>query len=58
VLNVSACDLITVIDNRPASELTEDRIARMFMQEGKEYLLSIKRDGKASQLKIKLRRLI
>jgi C-terminal processing protease CtpA/Prc len=58
MLSVSACDMITAIDNRPAPELTTDRIARMFMQEGKEYLLSIKREGKASQLKIKLRRLI
>jgi C-terminal processing protease CtpA/Prc len=51
-------DLITAIDNRPASEFTASRIATMFMRNGQEYLLSVKRGEKAVQIKIKLRRLI
>lgn len=51
-------DELTTIDSRPVSELGLDRIRQMFKQEGKEYLLGIKRGEQTLQVKIKLRRLI
>lgn len=51
-------DIITLIDNRPVKELTLEQIRQMFKQNGREYLLNVKRDGKEVRAKIKLRRLI
>lgn len=51
-------DILVAVNGRPASVLGLDEIRTMFMQEGKEYLLSLKRNGKAVQVKLKLRRLI
>jgi predicted aspartyl protease len=53
-----AGDIITKIDNKPASEFTFEQLRKMFRQEGREYLLEIKRDDKTQQVKLKLRRLI
>ncbi|MCA1624048.1 MAG: aspartyl protease family protein, partial [Acidobacteria bacterium] len=50
-------DVITAIDNRPVKEFTLEQIRQMFRQDGREYLLNLKRDGKVVQAKIKLRRL-
>lgn len=51
-------DILVAINGRSAVELGLDQIRTMFMQEGKEYLLSLKRNGKAVQVKLKLRRSI
>lgn len=51
-------DTITAIDGRPVKEFTITEIRQMFMQDGKEYLISLKRGQKKMQTKLKLRRLI
>ena len=51
-------DIITAIDGRPVKEFTVSEIRKMFMQDGKEYLMSLKRGQKELQTKLKLRRLI
>jgi C-terminal processing protease CtpA/Prc len=51
-------DVIIAIDDKPFSGLTLDQVREMFKQNGRECLLSIKRGAQASQVKIKLRRLI
>jgi len=51
-------DTITAIDGRAVKEFTITQIRRMFMQDGKEYLISLKRGQKEVQTKLKLRRLI
>jgi hypothetical protein len=51
-------DVITAIDDKPSSALALDDVRELFKQNGREYLLSIKRGEQASQVKIKLRRLI
>ena len=51
-------DIITAIDGRPVKEFTVTEIRKMFMQDGKEYLMSLKRGQKELQTKLKLRRLI
>jgi hypothetical protein len=50
-------DVVTAIDNRPTKEFTLEEIRQMFRQEGREYLLNLKRGGKEVRVKIKLRRL-
>jgi hypothetical protein len=51
-------DVITAIDTKPSSTFALDDVREMFKQEGREHLLSIKRGEQASEVKIKLRRLI
>ena len=51
-------DVITAIDDKPSSALALDDVREMFKQNGREYLLSIKRGEQSSQVKIKLRSLI
>ncbi len=51
-------DKITAIDGRDVKEFAITQIRRMFMQDGKEYLISLKRGQKELQTKLKLRRLI
>ncbi len=51
-------DIITTIDGRPAKELTVTEIRKMLRQDGKEYLLTLRRGQKDVQTKLKLRRLI
>ncbi len=51
-------DVITAIDGRPVKEFTMTQIRKMFMQDGKEYLISLKRGQNELQTKLKLRRLI
>ena len=55
---LQADDLITAVDGQPAATLTEGRIERMFMQEGREVDLTIRRSEKQVQVRLKLRRLI
>jgi len=51
-------DAITTIDGRPTKEFTITQIRKMFRQDGKEFLISIKRGQKELQTKLRLRRLI
>ncbi len=51
-------DVITAIDGRPLKEFTITQIRKMFMLDGKEYLISLKRGQKELQTKLRLRRLI
>jgi carboxyl-terminal processing protease len=51
-------DLISAIDGRPAAELSLTEVARLFKQEGREYVLDIVRGEEKKQVKLKLRRLI
>lgn len=51
-------DIITAIDNRPVKEFTLDQIRKLFMADGKEYSISVKRGEKTIVAIIKLRRLI
>jgi len=55
---IQAEDSITAIDGRSAKEFTVNEIRRMFMQDGKEYWIRLKRDQKELQARLKLRRLI
>jgi Aspartyl protease/PDZ domain len=55
---VKGGDVLLAINGRPAAEFTLDQIRTMFMQDGKEYLLRLKRDGKVLQIKLKLKRII
>ena len=55
---IQAEDTITAIDGRPAKEFTVTEIRKMFMQDGKEYLMNLKRGQKELQVRLKLRRLI
>jgi Aspartyl protease/PDZ domain len=55
---VKGGDLLLAINGRPAAEFTLDQIRTMFMQDGKEYSLRLKRDGKVLQIKLKLKRII
>lgn len=48
-------DIITAIDGRAAAELTLSCILQIFKQNGQEYLLSIKRNDKEIQTKIRLK---
>jgi predicted aspartyl protease len=51
-------DTITAIDGRTVKEFTITQIRRMFMQDGKEYLITLQRGQKELQTKLKLRRMI
>ena len=51
-------DLITAVDGQPAASLTEGRIEHLFMQEGREVALTIRRSDKELKVRLKLRRLI
>jgi len=55
---IQESDIIEAIDGRPAKELTIDQIRKMFMENGKEYLLTLKRGSKELHTKLKLRRLM
>jgi predicted aspartyl protease len=55
---LQADDLITAVDGQPASSLTEGRLEHLFMQEGREVALTIRRGEKQVQVQLKLRRLI
>ena len=51
-------DIITAIDGRPVKEFTMTELRKVFMQDGKEYLISLKRGQRELQTKLKLRRMI
>jgi len=51
-------DVLTAIDDAPASRFTLNEIYQMLKQQGREYKLSLKRGSVAVSMKIKTRRLI
>jgi hypothetical protein len=51
-------DLIVAINDRPAAQFNLDQIEQMFIKDGHEYVLGIRRGQENLQIKIKLRRLI
>lgn len=51
-------DELTDIDGRPVTEFSLEQIRQMLKQEGKEYVLKLKRGSQTLQLKLKMRRLI
>jgi PDZ domain/Aspartyl protease len=51
-------DELIAIDGRPVTELSLEQIRQMLKQEGKEYVLKLKRGSQALQVKLKTRRLI
>jgi len=55
---IQEADTITAIDAHAIKDFTITQIRRMFMQNGKTYLISLKRDQKELQVELKLRRLI
>lgn len=55
---VKGGDILLAINGRPAAEFNLDQIRTMFMQDAKEYLLRLKREGKVLQIKLKLKRII
>lgn len=51
-------DELIAIDGRPVTEFSLEQIRQMLKQEGKEYVLKLKRGSQALQVKLKMRRLI
>ena len=51
-------DELTAIDGRPVTELSLEQIRQMLKQEGKEYVLKLKRGSRALEVRLKTRRLI
>src|SRR5205807_2989091 len=53
---IQEADVLTAIDGRSAREFSLAQIRQMFMQDGKEYLLTLKRGEKEVQTKLKDRK--
>jgi hypothetical protein len=51
-------DILVAINGRPAAEFSLDQIRTMFMEDGKEYSLTVKREGKLLPIRLKLKRII
>ena len=51
-------DELIAVDGRPVTEFSLEQIRQMLKQEGKEYVLKLKRGSQALQVKLKMRRLI
>ena len=51
-------DELIAFDGRPVTEFSLEQIRQMLKQEGKEYVLKLKRGSQALQVKLKTRRLI
>ena len=51
-------DELTAIDGRPVTEFSLEQIRQMLKQEGKEYVLKLKRGSQTLQVRLKMRRLI
>lgn len=48
-------DVIVAVDGRPAARFDLDRLTRLFMQEGREYGLTVRRGRETLKLKLKLK---
>ena len=51
-------DILVAVNGRPAVEFSLDQIRNMFMHDGKEFSLTLKRDGKLLPIRLKLKRII
>lgn len=51
-------DVIMTVNGRPSAEFDLDKLTRVFMQNGKEYLLRIKRGNKKISTTLKMRRAV
>ncbi len=51
-------DIISAVDNKPASNLTLEQVRQIFKQKGRSYRLIVERGEQKIQTKIKLRKLI
>ena len=51
-------DVIAAVDDKPAAQLTLEEVRRMFKQEGRRYLLGVKRGAQFLQIRMTIRRLI
>jgi predicted aspartyl protease len=51
-------EILLAIDGRPAKEFSLEEIRRMFMYDGREYDLTLKRDAETVHVKLKTRRLV
>ena len=51
-------ETLLAIEGRPASEFSLEEIRRMFMYDGREYDLTLKRDAETIHVKLRLRRLV
>ena len=51
-------DVLLAIDGKPVKQITLQGIRRLFQQDGKEYVLSIFRDGAIEKIHLKCRRLL
>ena len=51
-------ETLLAIDGRPASQFSLEEIRRMFMYDGREYDLTLKRDANTIHVKLRLRRLV
>jgi S1-C subfamily serine protease len=57
-VGLRAGDLITSIDDQPASRLNVDQLTRLLKNDGREIKLTVARGGEEIRTSIKLRRLI
>jgi hypothetical protein len=55
---LAAGDVLLAIDGKPVKQITLPGIRRLFQQDGKEYVLSIFRDGTIEKIHLKCRRLL
>ncbi len=55
---LQAGDVLLALDRRPVKEVTLHGIRRLFRADGKEYALSVFRQGRILQLRLKCRRLL
>jgi hypothetical protein len=51
-------DVVVSINGRPASEFDLDKLSKIFRQGGKEYLLTVRRDGKVISARLRLKRIV
>jgi C-terminal processing protease CtpA/Prc len=51
-------DELTAINGRPVIEFSLEQIRQMLKQDGKEYVLKLKRGSQTLEVKLKMRRLI
>ena len=51
-------ETLLAIDDKPATNFSLEEIRRMFMYDGREYDLTLKRDAETIHVKLKLRRLV
>ena len=51
-------DVLLAIDGKPVKAITLPGVRKLFQQEGKEYLLSVLRDGAIEKIRLKCRRML